>query len=291
MRLLALRPSVGILLLVVSSAMWADDLSTTKGQPEDVVRQLYREIVKRHPLGIPKGTNRTAIWPFLSSDLRNRLDTAQRCERDYFRQHKKKNEKPEFPWLEDGLFSGGNEEALPTSAVVKNAEQQHDGTIRVNVELSYKETPTTFAWRWKVAAIVKAEAGRYVVDEIVQFGEEPRQEIKTSAAFAKCRGARWVGYEKTNFSTKCTPDMFGIFNAPPTARQVSCFTSFEQSSTMMDVVRKCGIPDEDIGSGLMIFVYHLTDGSEVVIGTPSADQPHLRITNSFKGGKVIVLME
>jgi hypothetical protein len=34
------------------------------------------------------------------------------------------------------------------------------------------------------------------------------------------------------------------------------------------VVQKCGRPDEEIGSGLYVFVYHLRDGSTVGISTP-----------------------
>jgi hypothetical protein len=34
------------------------------------------------------------------------------------------------------------------------------------------------------------------------------------------------------------------------------------------VVQKCGRPDEELGSGIFIFVWHLADGSTVSIGTP-----------------------
>jgi hypothetical protein len=34
-----------------------------------------------------------------------------------------------------------------------------------------------------------------------------------------------------------------IPNTPKTARQVSCFRSFNRNSTMIDVVQKCGVPD------------------------------------------------
>ena len=38
-----------------------------------------------------------------------------------------------------------------------------------------------------------------------------------------------------------------------TARQVSCFTSFEKASTMLDVVRKCGVPDQYTGERYLHF--------------------------------------
>jgi hypothetical protein len=37
---------------------------------------------------------------------------------------------------------------------------------------------------------------------------------------------------------------------------------------MYAVVQKCGRPDEEIGSGMYVFVYHLRDGSMVTISTP-----------------------
>lgn len=284
-RMLAL---VGMLVISSISA-WPDDPSSIRAQT--AVRGLYRQIVKRHPLGIPIGTDRTAIWPFLTKDLRRLLETAQNCERSYFKQHPDRNEKPSFPWLEEGLFSGGNEQALPSLAEVKRTELQPDGSIRVYVELSYKETARIYAWKWTVVAIVKHDQSHYVIDDIVQFEESPHKELRLSQAFAQCRGPRWVGYEELHSSFKCTPETFGIYDAPPTARELRCFQSFHHSSTMRDVIQTCGIPDEDVGSGLSIFVYHLTDGSTVAVGTPGIDQPRLRITHSSGRGNATVLLE
>jgi hypothetical protein len=63
-----------------------------------------------------------------------------------------------------------------------------------------------------------------------------------------------------------------IEGAPPTSRRIEMFRSLTRTMTMADVVRKCGVPDEDQGSGLYVFVYHLEDGSDVVIGTPDLKQ-------------------
>ena len=46
---------------------------------------------------------------------------------------------------------------------------------------------------------------------------------------------------------------------------------------MTDVVRKCGIPDEQQGSGIYIFLYDMNDGSLVAIGT--ADLNRLMYVN------------
>lgn len=57
-------------------------------------------------------------------------------------------------------------------------------------------------------------------------------------------------------------------SAPAQAQNVGCFVSLTLEMSMYAVVQKCGRPDEDIGSGLYVFVYHLHDGSTVMISTP-----------------------
>jgi len=63
------------------------------------------------------------------------------------------------------------------------------------------------------------------------------------------------------------PEQIKPLDAPKTVRNVECFRSFIDTSTMIDVVRKCGIPDEHQGSGIYIFLYDMDDGSLVAIGT------------------------
>ena len=69
------------------------------------------------------------------------------------------------------------------------------------------------------------------------------------------------------------PDELKLPDAPKTVRDVKCYTSFATSSSMQEVVRKCGIPDEHQGSGIYIFLYDMSDGSVVAIGT--SDLKHL----------------
>ena len=61
-------------------------------------------------------------------------------------------------------------------------------------------------------------------------------------------------------------DMFP--NAPQETESVKCFRSLTSEMSIYMVVQKCGKPDEEIGSGLYVFVYHLHDGSAVTISTP-----------------------
>ncbi|HZS28871.1 MAG TPA: hypothetical protein VFB76_16710 [Candidatus Angelobacter sp.] len=64
------------------------------------------------------------------------------------------------------------------------------------------------------------------------------------------------------------PPQIKLPDAPKTARNVTCFVSFTTTSSMQDIVRKCGIPDEHQGSGIFIFLYDMNDGTVVAIGTP-----------------------
>ena len=55
---------------------------------------------------------------------------------------------------------------------------------------------------------------------------------------------------------------------PPTARTIEAFRRIKPEMSMEQVIDICGIPDADIGSGIHIYVYKLSDGSLVRIGTP-----------------------
>ncbi len=70
-----------------------------------------------------------------------------------------------------------------------------------------------------------------------------------------------------------TPSTQGITtvmfpNAPKKAQSVECFRSLRRGMSMEAVVQKCGRPDDQLGSGIYIFVWRLADGSTVTIGTP-----------------------
>jgi hypothetical protein len=83
------------------------------------------------------------------------------------------------------------------------------------------------------------------------------------------------------------PEQLKIPDPPKTAREASCFTSFDKNSTMPDVVRKCGIPDRHMGSGIYIFVYYMSDCSTVSVGTSDLKRVGIR---HVKHGKTTVLL-
>ena len=78
------------------------------------------------------------------------------------------------------------------------------------------------------------------------------------------------------FDNQPMPEQFKVPEAPKTARQVSCFASFKKNSTMLDVVRKCGIPDQHAGSGIYIFVYYMNDCSTVTVSSPDLSRLGIR---------------
>jgi hypothetical protein len=56
------------------------------------------------------------------------------------------------------------------------------------------------------------------------------------------------------------------------SRSIEQFRFITKGATMAQVIQSLGEPDRDAGSGIHIFVYRLSDGSEVWIGTPDASE-------------------
>jgi hypothetical protein len=83
----------------------------------------------------------------------------------------------------------------------------------------------------------------------------------------KERATLHEAWNRDKSSSQPMPPEIMLPDAPETARDIEAFRSLRKAMTMVDVVRKCGLPDEHQGSGIYIFVYHLRDGSTVMIGT------------------------
>ena len=180
----------------VSPNALAEDL------PDTVVQELYQQVVARKPLGIPRGADKVAIWPFLSKRLIQKLDEAQVCTDDYYRQMIDKSSKPGFAWLESGLFSGANEEAIPSAAVVERTKPRKDGSFHVYVRLTYKESFETYdrppnpanTFQWRVVAVVLSQGGRFVVDDVLLFEDDStRIASRLTHSFTGCDGTHWTG--------------------------------------------------------------------------------------------------
>jgi hypothetical protein len=172
-------------------------------EAERVVRELYAYVVTSRPLGIPPEAEWQTIGSLFSARVVSAFDAARQCEADYFRQHRGDDGKPEFGWLEAGLFSGRNEQAIPREFSIVSSERESTGGWRVVVKLTYHEVAETYcckppdpdaSYSWHVAVIVKIEEGRAVVDEILHRSEETDDSNwQLSGSFDGCSGVRWVG--------------------------------------------------------------------------------------------------
>ncbi len=169
----------------------------TANEPEALVRSLYKEVVARHPIGIPGEANMKIFAPYLSKALLHKIDVAIACAADYDRQYPDPNLKPPFAWLEAGLFSGDDEQAEPRAFQIESTQAEHDGSVRVQVRLFWGESsdpPET----WRVVAIVVRESGNYAVDDVIFLKDGRTGPRRTDSRLsnylsAGCDGAHWVG--------------------------------------------------------------------------------------------------
>jgi hypothetical protein len=190
-----------LFLLFILAAPASDSSS-----PINVVRAFYDQIIKLHPIGIPTGEAKRALWPLLSSRLAQRLDALQACEDDYYRRNKKKLEseqlKPSIGWIESGLFSGENEQALPAEVTITRIEPAGAGRFRAYLQFTYRDTFETYSrppddsntFRWTGIVLVVSEGDRYAVDDYIPINHDSGKPLAVlSEGFPECRGNRWVG--------------------------------------------------------------------------------------------------
>ncbi len=162
--------------VLLQLATYSGQSAAQEAQPADVVQKLYREVVARHPLGVPYGAAKRAIWPLLSKRLIKVFATRNACDQDWERQHQNANLPLKAPgFYEDGLFSGSVERGYINGAVVGPTKVQTDGSYLVYVKVwSYFDggdlsLRTGKIYRWQVAARVTSEDGQFVVDDILGF--------------------------------------------------------------------------------------------------------------------------
>lgn len=170
-------------------------------QPGAMVQSLYRQVITRHPLGIPSGENWKVFAPLLSRGLIRRITLARSCQNDWVRQNQGQMIKEPFAWGETGFFSGAEELSEPTSFQAQKTETNPDGSFRVYVKLT-ENPPNHKPWSWDVAVQVKMEGRRPVIDDIVYLkGDDVPTEYRLSELLTEgCNGPHWVGHG--NESTK-----------------------------------------------------------------------------------------
>jgi len=162
--------------------------------PTALVRNLYAQVVSRHPIGVTKGFEMKTFAPFLSKALQHRIDQTAACEADWFRQYPQSGMKPGFGWLELGLFSGDGENAGPSAFRIERTQRQKDGAVRVYVTLTHAESDER-PWTWQVATIVRLEDGHYVINDVIYLkGKNNPADVRLSKVLSEgCDGSRWVG--------------------------------------------------------------------------------------------------
>lgn len=163
-------------------------------QPVALVRSLYAQVVSLHPIGVTKGADMTTFAPFLSKALRHQIDQTAACEADWFRQYPQTGMKPGFGWLELGLFSGDGEKAGPSTFQIETTQAEKNGTVRVYVTLTHAESNEP-PWTWQVAAIVRREDGRYLVNDVIYLKDKNNPtDVRLSKLLSQgCNGPHWVG--------------------------------------------------------------------------------------------------
>lgn len=161
------------------------------------VNDLYQAIVARHPIGIPRGTDKAVIWSLLSRRLQQQLETAQACEDDYRRQHPKTDIDPKPAWLQTGLFAGDSKRAVPLSALVTKKQPGKDGSFQVSVTLTYVKLPGFVPdhAQWEIIATVVPEHNDFVVDDVRLFDglDANGPSHLLSGSFPGCTGPKWTG--------------------------------------------------------------------------------------------------
>jgi len=164
--------------------------TATTMQPDAVVTGLYDEVVARHPLGI--SINKDVFAPYLSSALAHRIEVANACLDDWYRQNPDRRAKP--PGLEGGLFTGDDLRAEPQAFHIEKVQAEKDGSIRAYIELRHDEPSES--WTWRIAAILVRENDRFVVDDVIYLKDRPRDvEVRLSQYLLQgCDGTHWVGH-------------------------------------------------------------------------------------------------
>ena len=104
-------------------------------------------------------------------------------------------------------------------------------------------------------------------DKTVVLQEEHRSLNRNIPPSWQERATLHEARNRDKSSSQPMPPEIMLPDAPKAARDIEAFRLLRKTMTMVDVVRKCGLPDEHQGSGIYIFVYCLRDGSMIYIGT------------------------
>lgn len=164
---------IGLLPLLTVPA-WGQALQQGKpsappDRPDAMVDSLYKEVVARHPLGVP---DLNVFGPYLSKKMLHRFDLARACFDGWRRENPDPNLKPPSLFIEYGFFSGDSEESEPQTFRIEDTESRKDGSYRVRVKLTWADASNKLAWH--VVAVVVQENGRPVVGDMLYLKDNDR---------------------------------------------------------------------------------------------------------------------
>jgi len=188
------------LLLLLTVLAWAQDASQGKpsalpNEPDALVSSLYEQVVALHPLGIPYGANMKVFAPYLSKGLLQRFDLNNACFADWRTRNPDPSLKPPVGLIENGIFSGGNEEAEPQAFHIERTELGKEGASSVYVRLKVGDPPGKPLVWYVSAVVVRENGGRPVVDDVLYLKDENGEVESRLSEYLSlgCDGAHWVG--------------------------------------------------------------------------------------------------
>ena len=157
----------------------------------------YSQIIKYEPLGIPAGRAKKALWPLLSKRLARELDSFQACDDDYYRRYgdslKANQYKPATPWLEDGLFSGPNDEADPTRFSILGSKAIGENRVDVHLMFTAQSADKSEAdWHYEGLVTVILENHRWVVDDFLPLDENNELWRLSDRYPVVCKDGHWA---------------------------------------------------------------------------------------------------
>jgi hypothetical protein len=159
--------------------------------PQAAVSQFYAAYIKHHSSGFfLQGSAKRDLDPMLSKRLRQLLDAAAACQKDWIRQQPQgTTDKP--PFVDCCLFSGVPD-GMPTSFELGPTTMLPDGGYRIVVEFVRRETADVI--RWRDAVLVVRDGARFAIDDVVFDADSASTDTdRLSDSFRDCRDRRWIG--------------------------------------------------------------------------------------------------
>jgi len=156
----------------------------------DAVRVFYTYITRYQQLGIPHGPAKKTLRPLLSKRLAQELHSLEACDKDYYRRYgeilRANTMKPATPWLEEGLFTGPNDAATPST--FRMLSSRSIGENRVDLLVAFKED-----WGDTEGNVIAIrENNRWVIGDYIAMYENDELR-RLSAGYPECEGGKWVG--------------------------------------------------------------------------------------------------